>query len=108
MKWLILLITAVITAVSCFRFAPDKSGKHKFWKFAKSHPEVAYYFFKGEDCFMLFDYKPQNGYGPDLSSGEWDGPFRLNMPSRGCTLTIYGRTPYYETALQNFIERFHI
>jgi len=108
MKWLILLFSAVIAIGSCFRFIPGKGGRHKFWEFAKSHPEVAYYFFKGEDCFMVFDYTPQNGNQPDLPSGEWEGPFKLPVPSRRCTLTIYGRSPYYHNAMQNFIERFRV
>jgi len=108
MKWLTFPFIALISAVSNYGSAPAKGRKRKFWKFAKDHPEVAYYFFKGEDCFMVFDYKPQNGYRPNLSSGEWDGPFRLHMPSRGCTLNIYGQSPYYQIALENFMDRFHV
>jgi hypothetical protein len=108
MKWLILPITTIIAAMFTFRFVPVKDKNHKFWKFANSHPEVAYYFFKGEDCFMLFDYKPLNGYRPCLSSGKWEGPFRLNIPSRRCSLTIYGQSPYYQIALENFMKRCHV
>jgi len=83
-----------------------KGRKNKFWKFAASHPEVAYYFLKGEDCFIIFDYMPEDGYQNNLPFGKWDGPFTLDIPSRRCSLTIFGRPPYHQVAEQNFMDRF--
>jgi len=107
MVWFIMVLMALGAVIVYFLFDPVNVKRHRFWKFAENHPEAAYYFFKGEDCFMVFDYNPQNGCRPDLSSGEWDGPFKLRIPSRGCTLTIYGRSPHYKYAIENLMERFH-
>jgi len=100
MKW---LIGIAIVGFLFYRFVLVKSGNLKFWKVANSHPEDAYVFFKHNDCFVVFDSDPPGGCRANLLSGEWDGPFRLQVPSKDRVVTIYGRVPEYQSAQDNFI-----
>lgn len=104
MKWLIIIVVA---GFLYYRFVLVKGGNLKFWKFAKAHPEEAYSFFMGNDAFVVFEGKPTDGYKSNLPSGEWDGPFKLHVPSINKFVTIYGRPPEYQTAQENFMRSFH-
>jgi len=50
--------------------------------------------------------KPPDGYRANLPSGEWDGPFKLHVPSRNKFVTIYGQSPEYDIAQENFMRTF--
>ncbi len=89
--------------VSLLRFVLVKGGNLKFWKVVNAHPEKAYSFFKANDCFVVFESEPPGGYRASLPAGEWDGPFKLPVPSKGRVVTIYGRVPEYQNAQENFI-----
>jgi|LQYC01.1.fsa_nt_gi hypothetical protein len=104
MEW---LIGIVIVGFLYYRFVIVKGGNLKFWKIVNGHPEEAYYFFKGNDCFMVFDSEPPGGYRANLPPGEWDGPFKLPVPSKNSVVTIYGRSPEYQTAQEDFIRSIH-
>ena len=100
MEW---LVVAVIVGFLYYRFVLVKGGNLKFWKLANAHPEEAYSFFSANDCFVVFESEPPGGYRASLLAGEWDGPFKLSVPSKGRVVTIYGRVPEYENAQENFI-----
>jgi len=104
MKWLIFIVVA---GFLYYRFVLVKSGNLKFWKFAKAHPEEAYSFFISNDAFVAFEDKPTDGYKANLPSGEWDGPFKLHVPSVNKFVTIYGRPPEYQNEQKNFMRSFH-
>ena len=104
MKWLIIIVVA---GILYYRFVLVKGGNLKFWKFAKAHPEEAYSYFVGNDAFVVFDSKPLEGYKANLRSGEWDGPFKLHVPSINRLVTIYGRPPEYQTAQEDFMRSLH-
>lgn len=99
MKWLVIIVVA---GFLYYRFVLVKGGNLNFWKVAKANPEEAYSFFTGDDSFVVFDSKPPDGYRANLPSGEWDGPFRLHVPSRNKFVTIYGRAPEYQIAQEDF------
>ena len=63
--------------------------------------------FMDNDAFVVFEDKPTDGYKANLPSGEWDGPFKLHVPSINKFVTIYGRSPEYQTAQENFMRSFH-
>ena len=100
MKWLIIIVVA---GFLYYRFVLVKHGNLNFWKLAKNHPEDAYSFFTGDDSFVIFDSKPPDGFRANLPSGEWDGPFRLHIPSRNKFVTIFGRAPEYQIAQEEFM-----
>ena len=100
MKWFVIII---IAGFLFYRSVIVKSGNLKFWKLAKEHPDRAYAFFEDNDAFVVFIDKPEGGYKSNLSHGEWDGPFKLHVPSINQFITIYGRVPEYKTAQQNFM-----
>ena len=104
MEWLIGI--AIVGFLYC-HFVLIKSGNLKFWKVANVHPEEAYAFFKRNDCFVVFDSEPPSGYRANLPSGDWDGPFKLPVPSQNRVVTIYGRSPDYQTAQDNFMGSIH-
>jgi hypothetical protein len=100
MKWLIIIVVA---GFLYYRFVHVKSGNLKFWKFAKENPEEAYSFFMENDAFVVFESKPIDGYKANRPSGEWDGPFKLHVPSINKFVTIFGRPPEYQLAQEKFI-----
>ena len=104
MEWIVFI---VIAGYLYYRFVIVKSGNIKFWKVANSYPEEAYAFFQGNNCFVVFDGEPPGGYRANLPEGEWDGPFKLPVPSKGIVVTIYGRAPEYQNAQENFIMSLH-
>lgn len=104
MEW---LIGILIVGFLYYRFVLVKGGNLKFWKVVNSHPEEAYSFFKRNDCFVVFDSDPSGGYRANLPAGEWDGPFKLPVPSKDRVVTIYGRTPEYHDAQEDFIKSIH-
>ena len=104
MEW---LIGIAIVGFLYYHFVLVKSGNLKFWKVAHAYPEEAYAFFKRNDCFVVFDCKPPGGYKTNLPPGNWDGPFKLQVPSQNRVVTIYGRSPEYQAAQENFIGNIH-
>lgn len=104
MEWLIII---VIAGFLYYRFVLVKGGNLKFWKFAKAHPEEAYSFFMGNDAFVVFDSIPLEGFKANSPLGEWDGPFKLYVPSINKFVTIYGRHPGYQTAQEDFMRSLH-
>jgi hypothetical protein len=104
MKWLIVIVVA---GFLYYRFVLVKGGNLKFWKIVKTHPEEAYSLFTDNDCFVVFDRNPPDGYQANLPLGEWDGPFRLHVPSRTRFVTIYGRSPDYQIAQEDFMKIYH-
>lgn len=103
MEW---LIVVVFVGYLYYRFVLVKSGNLKFWKVISSHADEAYSFFMSNDCFVVFESEPLGGYRASLPAGEWDGPFKLSVPSKGRVVTIYGRDPEYQTAQEDFVRRF--
>jgi hypothetical protein len=104
MEWLIVI---VIVGFLYYRFFLVKGGNLEFWKVVNAHPEEAYSFFKGNDSFVVFDSEPPGGYRANLPSGEWDGPFKLLVPSKSRVVTIYGRSPEYQVAQEGFARSIH-
>ena len=86
-------------------------GKPKFWKLTRKYPDQALQFFQeNPDTWMVFYEKPEGGYRAHAPSAEWDGPFRISVPSISTQLfVVYGRTGKYEAAQEEFVrlaERF--
>ena len=106
-KWLIIIVIAVIAGFLYYRFILVKHGNLKFWKFVNAHPEEAYSFFMDNDAFVIFDNKPIDGYKANLPSGDWDGPFKIYVPSKYKVVTIYGRHPEFQIAQKDFMRSFH-
>lgn len=104
MEW---LIGIAVVGFLYYHFVWSKLGNLKFWKLANAHPEEAYSFFKNNSCFVVFDSEPPGGYKANLPSGRWDGPFKLPVPSQNRVVTIYGRSPEYLAAQENFIASIH-
>ncbi|MEN6318520.1 MAG: hypothetical protein ABFD82_07160 [Syntrophaceae bacterium] len=103
MEW---LIGAVIIGYLFYRFFFVKMGNLNFWKIVNNHADEAYYFFMSNECFVVFDSEPSGGYRASLPAGEWDGPFKLAVPSKGRVVTIYGRNPDYVKAQENFVRKY--
>ena len=104
MEW---LIGVVIVGFLYYRFVLVKSGNLGFWTVVNGHPDEAYSFFKNNEYFEVFDSEPPGGYRANLPKGEWDGPFKLPVPSRGRVVTIYGRSPGYQAAQEGFVRSIH-
>ena len=104
MEW---LIGIAVIGFLYYHFVFVKSGNLKFWKVANAHPEEAYAFFKQNSCFMVFESEPPGRYRANLPTGKWDGPFKLPVSSQNCVVKIYGRSPEYQAAQENFIGSIH-
>ena len=100
MTW---LIGIAVVALLYYYFVIVKGGNLQFWKVASVHSDEAYAFFKQTPCFAVFESEPPGGYRANLPSGQWDGPFKLPVPSQGRVVTIYGRSPDYQAAQEAFI-----
>ena len=37
----------------------------------------------------------------------WNGPFKLLVPSKSRVVTIYGRSPEYQVAQEDFVRSIH-
>ncbi len=80
-----------------------KRGNIDFWRKAGKFPDAAYQYFKGEDCWLVFEEEPPPR--KDFPPGEWDGPFRLAVPMLGGkTVTVFGRAPEYILSQQRFMK----
>ena len=101
MQWVLLVVAIIVV----FYFLILKPGRLDFWKIAKKRPDDVYDMFQKQDYWHIFLEKPQGGYKSELPPGEWDGPFWLVVPSLGGTrITIYGKSPEYEKAQQEFVD----
>lgn len=100
MEW---LIGIIIFAFLFYHFIMVKNGNLDFWKIANANPEEAYLFFEKSPHFVTFDTKPNGGYKSNLPPGNWEGPFKLPVPSQGKLVTIYGHSPEYQAAQNDFI-----
>ncbi len=96
------IILLIALAGVVFWFFIMKTGNIDFWKLAQKHPEEAYSFFVNNNNFIVFDHKPVDGFGSSLPPGDWDGPFKLRVPSKDMTVTIYGKSPEYVESQNEF------
>jgi len=80
-------------------------GSPNFWKLTRKHPERALQFFENNtDVWMVFYEKPAEGYSAHAPKSEWDGPFRISVPSvSNQLLVVYGRTDKYEASQKEFV-----
>ncbi len=99
MKWVFIVALIVFLYWSII----VKAGNRKFWKIANSNPEDAYRFFDSSHYFTVFIDKPSGGYRNALPDGDWDGPFKMYVPSIGKSVTIYGQVPEYEAEQEEFL-----
>lgn len=84
-------------------FVMRKAGNLKFWQVAARHPSEAMTFFATRDCFFI----DLSGNVDKKGLGEnWVGPFFFSMPSVNRTVKIYGRTPDYLIAQQEFVKKY--
>jgi hypothetical protein len=104
MEW---LIGIILIGFLYYRFVLVKGGNLKFWKIVNANPDKAYSFFMSKNCFVVFDSEPPGGYRANLPPGDWDGPFKLAVPSQNRVVTIFGRLPDYQAAQENFIGSIH-
>jgi hypothetical protein len=98
MKWIL-----GIAAIGFIYYYFSKNSSLSFWKVAHAYPEEAYVFLKQNPCFIIFEDEPTGGYKTNLPKGEWEGPFKLPVPSQNRVVTIYGRSPEYQTAQDKFV-----
>lgn len=103
MKWLIII---VIAGFLYYRFVLVKGGNLKFWKFAKAHPDEVYSFFTGNDDFVVFDSKPRAVIARicPRAIGMAHSDY---MSPRNKFVTIFGRSPEYQIAQEDFMRTFH-
>lgn len=100
MKWIAII---GVLAFLFYRIVMVKEGNLSFWKVANSNPDEAYLFFEASAHFTVFIDKPSGGYRNALSDGDWDGPFKMYVPSIGKSVTIYGQAPMYEAEQEEFL-----
>ncbi len=100
MKWVVII--GVILYLY-YRFVMVKAGNLQFWKIANSNPDEAYMFFMASENFFIFEENLGGGYRKNLPPGEWDGPFKLFVPSKRISVTIFGRVPDYEVEQDKFM-----
>ena len=102
MEWIVIIIVALVVLYVLFI---RRKGRLDFWKLAAKYPDLAYEFFQKEDCWFVFEEKPEDGYSNNLPPGEWDGPFFHRVPKlRGKLVSVFGKVPDYENAQQAFID----
>ena len=102
MQWVLLVIILIVA----YYFVILKPGRLDFWKVASKHPDAVFEMFQQHDCWHVFVDKPEDGYKSELADGEWDGPFKLAIPSLGSRLvTVYGKVPEYEKTQQEFMDK---
>lgn len=102
MEW---FVGIVIFAVLFYFIIMKKHGNLDFWKIATSVPDLAYLYFKENECWFVFEDKPSSGFRNNLPQGEWDGPFKLVVPMLGGkTITIFGKVPDYIQSEHEFME----
>lgn len=103
MEW---LLGIVVLAVLYYFFVMKKHGNLDFWKLAAKYPDSAYQLFKGEDCWLIFEDKSLARNRNNFPPGEWDGPFKLSVPTLGSkVITVYGKVPDYVQSQQKFMTK---
>ena len=103
MEW---LLGIVVLAILYYFFVMKKHGNLDFWKLAVKYPDSAYYLFKEEDCWLIFEDKSLAHNHNNFPPGEWDGPFKLSVPILGGKMiTVYGKVPEYVQSQQKFMTK---
>lgn len=88
--WIFIFCVGLILGI----YRNYKNGKPEFWKWAGSHPEEAYSFYKEDSEVWLVIDNPASD--KEIDKNTWVGPFRLFVPSLGRTIKIYGKNGKYE------------
>jgi hypothetical protein len=100
------MIFALIIAILLFYIFLKRRGNFDFWKLIAKFPDEAYDFFINEGSWIVFVEKPGTNFQDALPEGEWDGPFRLVVPSINRIVYIFGRVPDYHESQKEFKKRF--
>lgn len=101
MEW---AIGFAIFAFLFYKFVLAKSGNLNFWKIVARHPDEFYLFIKDNPSFFVFEGESSARLRAKLPSGEWEGPFKLAVPSRNIVITFFGLMPGYKTEQAKFLE----
>lgn len=96
----IALSIAIILIVVYYLFFKGQKSGLSFWKKAQKNPELTYNFLLGSDAWYVDDGINNNSQ-PNMDVGEWDGPFRLNIPGIGW-IQVFGRVGFYEKSQTEF------
>ncbi|MFQ5532074.1 MAG: hypothetical protein ACE5ES_05660 [Candidatus Nanoarchaeia archaeon] len=96
------IIIGIIVVVVLIYVIFIKQGNLKFWQKVQRNPDVAYKYFLDNDCWRVED-GINDRTQPSKDVGEWDGPFRFNVPSIGRAVKVYGKVGFYEQS-QNELE----
>ncbi len=99
-KWIVGLIIIVYLIRRFWAF-----GRIDFWKVAHKNGDLAYDFFKENDCWIVFEERPIEGYREELPPGEWDGPFIHVVPKLNRRVRLYGKVGEYEKSEDEFLNR---
>jgi hypothetical protein len=90
----------IIGVIGLIAFTMTGKGNLSFWKIANRYPEEAYNFFLNNDTWHVIDNI--NNVDPPTKDENWDGPFRLFIPSINRTVKIYGKTDSYFESQEDF------
>ncbi len=96
----IVVSIALFLVVAYFLFFRNQKSGLSFWKKAQKNPILAYEYFLKSDVWCVED-GISSASQPDMSEGEWDGPFSLNVPHIGMT-KIFGKVGSYEESQKEF------
>ena len=100
------IIIGIIVVVILIYFIFIKHGNLNFWHKVQRNPDVAYKYFLENEYWRVED-GINNRAQPSMDEGEWDGPFRFNVPSIGRVVKVYGKVGFYEHSqkeLESIIE----
>jgi|APSaa5957512493_1039668.scaffolds.fasta_scaffold266691_1 hypothetical protein len=101
MEWIIGIIIVVYLIDRWLR----SHGRTDFWKITRNNRDDSYDFFMDNDCWIVFDEKPIDGYKNNLPNGELDGPFFQFVPKLDKRVRIYGKVGEYEKSQDNFLNQ---
>lgn len=80
-----------------------RPGGLGFWRSVARNPEAAYIHFKNDPTWTILEADSVDRREL-LQREEWDGPFRLWIPTLGREIILFGRVGEYERSQRAFLE----
>lgn len=101
MEW---IIGVVIIGFLYYKFVLVKAGNLNFWKTIARHPDEFYEFIKNNQNFIVFETESSAGLRGKLPPGDWEGPFKLAVPSKKIVINFFGLLPAYKMEQEKFLK----
>lgn len=105
-SWYLIPVILLVIGFGWFILEFFRAGNFNFWKEVKNDPDAFYGYFLESKAWYVID-GIHNRDKPIPNESDWDGPYRLVVPSLNKTVTIYGKVGQYKEEQLKILEVIH-